>query len=161
MSARHSYRHSPAELEYVASYSTRRQPLVTLHTHFPFCRSYRAQVIPKRHSLRYTRVTPLFKGTRRENSTRDLSLNTIPLGRWVYINHHRLVRARSRHVFIFGVLISASYRWVLELTCHFPFAAVSHKCPTPRSLNPLDHLARAIVMAGTSLLMGTLYIGMG
>ncbi len=34
------------------------------------------------------------------------------------------------------------------------------QCPTPHFLNPLDHRARALVMAGTSLHMGALYIGM-
>jgi hypothetical protein len=43
----------------------------------------------------------------------------------------------------------------------YTFATVFRKCPTPRFLNPLDRLARALVMAGTSLHTGALYIGMG
>ena len=41
------------------------------------------------------------------------------------------------------------------------FAAVVRKCPTTQFLNPMDHRARALVMAGTSLHMGALHIGMG
>ncbi len=41
------------------------------------------------------------------------------------------------------------------------FAAVVRKCPTTPFLNPMDHRARALVMAGTSLHTGALYIVMG
>jgi len=40
------------------------------------------------------------------------------------------------------------------------FTAVVRKCPTTQFLNPMDHRARALVMAGTSLLTGALH-GMG
>jgi hypothetical protein len=38
--------------------------------------------------------------------------------------------------------------------------AVARKCPTTHFLNPMDHRTDALVMAGTSLHMGALYIGM-
>jgi hypothetical protein len=41
------------------------------------------------------------------------------------------------------------------------FAAEVRKCPTTQFLNPMDHRARALVMAGTSLHRGALHIGMG
>jgi hypothetical protein len=42
------------------------------------------------------------------------------------------------------------------------FVVVARKCPTTQFLNPMDHhRARALVMAGTSLHTGALYIGMG
>jgi hypothetical protein len=41
------------------------------------------------------------------------------------------------------------------------FAAVARKCPTTQFLNPMDHRARALVMAGTSLHTGARHIGMG
>jgi len=41
------------------------------------------------------------------------------------------------------------------------FAAVVCKCPTTQFLNLMDHRARALVMAGTSLRTGALHIGMG
>jgi hypothetical protein len=41
------------------------------------------------------------------------------------------------------------------------FAAVARKCPTTHFLNPMDHRTDALVMAGTSLHMGALQIGMG
>ena len=41
------------------------------------------------------------------------------------------------------------------------FAAVDRRCPINQFLNPTDPRASAIVMAGTSLHTGTLYIAMG
>ena len=40
-------------------------------------------------------------------------------------------------------------------------AAVDRRCPTNQFLNPTDPRASAIVLAGTSLHKGTLYIAMG
>jgi hypothetical protein len=40
-------------------------------------------------------------------------------------------------------------------------AAVVLKCPTTQFLIPMDHRARVLVMAGTSLHTGALRIGMG
>ncbi len=38
-----------------------------------------------------------------------------------------------------------------------PIAIVFRKCPTPQFLNPLDHRAHALVMAGTSLRTASLH----
>jgi hypothetical protein len=73
-----SCRHSPAEFEYVARYSARRQPPCEFSTHCFLLLAHRAQVILKRLSLCCTRATLLLNGSRRHISARDFSLYTFP-----------------------------------------------------------------------------------